>query len=696
VARSGTESIFGRWPMSASATNAPAIRRQLLANGYEPIPIRGKAPHWKRWTDGEITDARLVEIEAAHPDHSNTGIRTGQCAAIDIDLTDGAHLIEVETIIDAMLGTTPLRRVGSKGALLCYRNDQPIPKITIGLKDKRLVEILGAGQHFAAYGIHPDIGRAYEWPNDFFGGEPTQTPLTDLPLASPDQLFALAREIAAKLKALGYGDVTVSGGEQTEAPKPSTATGVPVTADIVETMLRAIPPSCDRNKWLTVCGGLTNAPVNDPAFDGLSLFTHWSRGDLHDGAPPSNFNGEEDCATEWQRDEAKRASGEAVPAFGALVLLAREHGYDGPSQSFSAQETFARFADAQPSTVERAPRNKFRVLLPKDMRDLPPPSYLIGNVLPANAIVMLFGPPASYKTFVALELAFQIATGKATALGFVAQGAVAYCAGEAPIGIAGKRFPAWMQHRGIENADAVPFALVPAVPLVSTAADVDALIEALKETGLSISLIVVDTVARALGGLDENSAKDAGLLLAASERLRDTFDCTVLLIHHTGKDESRGARGSSALLAGVDAAFEVRADSEVLAVTLRCEKMKDADPPAPMRFQGVRTCGSVVFDPMPEADYAALTRTNTSVHRLDVAAALKKLKAVNGKTVTTHILATQLAGPEAPPDVVESKKRSLQRCSKDRLRAYVTQLSEGSGHPTLWSFPTAHEEGDAQ
>jgi hypothetical protein len=677
--------------MTAPATQI--LRRQLLANCYEAIPVRGKAPHWKGWSEGEITDSRLTEIEAAHADHTNTGIRTGRCVAIDIDLANGAHAIEIEKLVVASLGGTALRRIGSKGALLCYRNEQPIPKITIGAKDKRLVEVLGAGQQFVAYGEHPATGCAYEWPNDFFGGEPIQMPIADLPAVSPDQLFGLARELCAKLKALGYGDVTVSGAAQTNgALKPSAATGIPVTLKIIEGMLRAIPPSCDRNKWLTVCGGLTNAPVADPDFDGRALFAQWSRGDLHDCATPTNFAGEDDCEKEWERDVRKRAGGESVPAFGALVILAREHGYDGPSQGFSAADTFAGLSEVQ-AGVPIAPRNKFRVLRPCDMRELPMPSYLIGNILPANSTIMLFGPPASYKTFVGLEFAFQIATGRSTEMGFVAQAAVAYCAGEAPIGIARKRFPAWMQHRAIADMDAVPFALVPAVPRVSTPADVVALIAALSATNLRFSLIVIDTVARALGGLDENSAKDAGLLLAASERLRDTFNCSVLLIHHTGKDESRGARGSSALLAGVDAAFEVKADADALVVSIRCEKMKDADPPKPIRLKGTRIFGSVVFDPIKEIDFAALTRSNTSVQRVEVAEALKALRAVDGGTVTTQELATQLAGRNARAEVVERKARALQRTAKDRLRAYVSQLGEGRGHATLWTMPTPDDAG---
>ena len=484
----------------------------------------------------------------------------------------------------------------------------------------------------------------------------------------------------------------------TETPKASVANGLPITADAIEAMVRCIPPSCNRNQWLIVCGGLCNAPVSDPAFDGLALFTAFSCGDLHGVPAPDNFKGEDDCADEWQRDQSKRAGGASVPAFGALVNLAREYGYDGPSQSFSAADTFAHVTGLGESSAPEhvAPHNKFRPLFPNMYSSLPLPAYILGKILPANAVILIYGPPGSYKTFIALEFAWQIATGRASALGPVAQGAVADCAGEAPISIARKRFPAWMQHRGIENPNAVPFALVPAVPLVSTASDVDALIASLKETGLRFSLIVIDTVARALGGLDENSAKDVGLLLAAAEKLRNTFDCSVLLIHHTGKDEGRGARGSSALIGGVDAAFEVKAEAEVLAVTLRCEKMKEADPPAPIRFQGARVFNSLVFDPMPEAEFAALTRSNTSVHHLDVAAALKALDAVNGKAVTTHVLAAEMAGADAPNNVVESKRRALIRASRDRLRAYVTQLGEGRGVSTLWSFPTLDEDGGSQ
>ena len=297
-------------PIPDAAAEASKLRRALLANGYEPLVLAGKVPPEKGWQSGEITEARLTKIEAMYPDHTNTGIRTGKCAAIDNDLTETAHADEIDEVISAELGDTPLRRVGSKGNVSCLYNPSPISKITISSKDgkhsKRLIEFLGVGQQFAAYGKHPDTGRDYDWPNAFFGGEPLQTPLTDLPVVSPDKLRKCAQAIRAKLSDLGYPNVTVSeaGVSSPEVSAPSQASGLPISPEILEAMLRCIPPSCDRHQWLIVCAGLLTAPVSDPDWDGLDLFIRWSRGDLHDGEP-SNFKGEDDCREQWHRDMEK-------------------------------------------------------------------------------------------------------------------------------------------------------------------------------------------------------------------------------------------------------------------------------------------------------------------------------------------------------------------------------------------------------
>jgi hypothetical protein len=74
-----------------------------------------------------------------------------------------------------------------------------------------------------------------------------------------------------------------------------------------------------------------------------------------------------------------------------------------------------------------------------------------------------------------------------------------------------------------------------------------------KETGTSPSLIIVDTMARALpSGSDENSAKDIGDFINTVDQIRDLFNCVVVIIHHSGHMEDKRARGSSALRAAMD------------------------------------------------------------------------------------------------------------------------------------------------
>ena len=56
------------------------------------------------------------------------------------------------------------------------------------------------------------------------------------------------------------------------------------------------------------------------------------------------------------------------------------------------------------------------------------------------------------------------------------------------------------------------------------------------------ALIVVDTLARSMGAGDENTAKDIAMFIRNCDLLRQSTGAHVMLIHHTGKDEGRGAR----------------------------------------------------------------------------------------------------------------------------------------------------------
>jgi hypothetical protein len=76
------------------------------------------------------------------------------------------------------------------------------------------------------------------------------------------------------------------------------------------------------------------------------------------------------------------------------------------------------------------------------------------------------------------------------------------------------------------------------------------------------SVVFLDTLNRAAPTADENSSKDMGEILEAAKRLQSLTGGLVVLIHHTGKDATKGLRGHSSLFAAMDAAIEVSRDGD--------------------------------------------------------------------------------------------------------------------------------------
>ena len=72
---------------------------------------------------------------------------------------------------------------------------------------------------------------------------------------------------------------------------------------------------------------------------------------------------------------------------------------------------------------------------------------------------------------------------------------------------------------------------------------VRALIRQLQPLG-PLSLVFIDTLARATPGANKNSGEDMGKALGHSRTIRQITGPLVCLIHHSGKDQAKGARGS--------------------------------------------------------------------------------------------------------------------------------------------------------
>jgi hypothetical protein len=212
-----------------------------------------------------------------------------------------------------------------------------------------------------------------------------------------------------------------------------------------------------------------------------------------------------------------------------------------------------------------------------DLDEVSPPDRLVRNLFGTTTLALIYGEPGSGKTFLVTDLGMHIALGWDWFGRRVTAGAVLYVACEGMAGLS-NRLAAFRQTNDL--APGVPFAVVPsAVDLGPDGRDAARVIHAAQQvrakTGRDVLLIVIDTLARAMVGGDENSAKDMGTFIKACDRVRIETGATVVIVHHSGKTKQSGARGSSALLGAVDTAIEVeKAKNGVRAA--RVIKQKDS------------------------------------------------------------------------------------------------------------------------
>ncbi len=214
-----------------------------------------------------------------------------------------------------------------------------------------------------------------------------------------------------------------------------------------------------------------------------------------------------------------------------------------------------------------------------------PIAWLVDGYIEEDAIAVMYGAPGKGKSFLALDVSCCIASKTLFHGRQVKPGAVFYIAGEGHNGLA-RRLRAWA-HLNQQDMPELLFISEAAAELSSSisATHVAEAVQQLADaTGETPVLIVIDTLARNFGG-DENSATDMGQFVRNADTLRRRWNATVLIVHHSGKDGDRGARGSSALKGAADAEYEVNRGNDDQLIRLVPRKMKDAEEPEPLAFE---------------------------------------------------------------------------------------------------------------
>ncbi len=247
----------------------------------------------------------------------------------------------------------------------------------------------------------------------------------------------------------------------------------------------------------------------------------------------------------------------------------------GVADDFEVLDAGEDFADllGGAAAAKAAPAAKLPRFTPVSMTtfmDRQPASWIIKGVLPRSGLAVVYGASGSGKTFLTLDMVGAVARGVDWRGHKVVPGRVVVIVAEGASGFR-SRLMAYCQFHGVDPA-ALDILVIPEAPNFLDKAHIKDLITAIKKAG-PVSVVLVDTYARVMAGGNENDAKDTGMAVAHCDLLHRVTGALVVLVHHSGKDASKGARGSGALRAAADMELEVLQlrDYRVATVT----KMKD-------------------------------------------------------------------------------------------------------------------------
>jgi hypothetical protein len=531
---------------------------KLIQNGYHIIPIEpgGKRPAIKKWSQIRATHQIYKRWISKGFREYGVGILAEHCPGIDLDIRDQELVDKLHRWCQDNLGAT-IHRIGQPPKILIpCQTDEPFTKMYSNayrdyLGDKQQIEILGRGQQYVCFHIHPDTKKPYEWPN----GSILDTPR--------DQLPVLTREKATQLIEYFHSvvppdwELKSEQGEKQEPimimdPLENLKPPLKMTHEDVAKCLRFIDPDEDYDQWVKVGFALHHQFKGSD--EGFAFWDEWSQ------EGPKYKDGE--CRSMWPGLKANLAT-----------------------TNPTTMATVKQIANKNPEQ-KKFEKSKVKLFDISQVRDkLGPITWIVKNYIEKNTLGILFGDPGSYKSFLTLDIALNVAMGTSWHGNQTKRGPVIYVAGEGFGGLS-RRVCAWEKETGNKLPNGSVFFTEKSVDFQDedSVLDLDQAIE-LVSPG-DPELVVLDTVARCFGGGDENSTTDMNTFIDHVDRLiRAKYKCSVLLVHHTGHANKERARGSMALTGAIDFGYRVKKLCN-LSVEFKNTKMKDAEPPQTTYFDG--------------------------------------------------------------------------------------------------------------
>lgn len=484
---------------------------QLVRMGFKVfpgkvIPGKGKIPANKGPWNATVSKKQVRVWGKADPDCIpliDCSDRAGESlAVIDIDMKDGK---DGEATLEELkeqgftLPETLSQKTPSGGRHLIFKTSAPIPN-SVGKLGPGL-DTRSKGGYIAYYGpfIVKPVAELPDWVREKLGKNSNKLELVP-PVEDIDEDQAMIRGVRYL---------------EDEAPLAIEGHGGDATTFRVAARLKDI--------------GL------NPNQAWTAMLNHWN----------------ERCEPPWSSEE-----------LGQKVTNAYNYGQD-TAGSHSPEAIFdddLPEEETKPAVTKTKSRLYFE--LGSEIKPKFDDSYLVKGMIGKGTLSQVYGHPGSGKTTITGDLALHLAYGMERWQGHkLSPGGVLYFSTESPESIR-RRKHAFELNYNLHGKKCL-FGLVPCtidLMNIKSPSEIVALVKEFEEqTGESVSLCVFDTLARAMQGADENSAKDMGVAIKAFDLIREHTDSAVILVHHSGKDISQGARGSSALKGAIDSEFEIKA-----------------------------------------------------------------------------------------------------------------------------------------
>ena len=325
-------------------------------------------------------------------------------------------------------------------------------------------------------------------------------------------------------------------------------------------------PSDDRELWVRM-----GMALRELGSAGCALWTEWSQ---KSGKYDPKY-----AARKWDGFDPRDTGYQAVFA------EAKRHGWLNPASK------------AAQSVTAAPPLLPFRLLIDGDLDSLQRLRWLVKPIVPDAGIGAIYGDSGTFKSFLALDMMAHVSNGREWFGNRTKAAPAVYVPFEGQGGIP-NRVKAWRLAQTMERNPDLLMALEPDQDVRSNiavvmeplnlqeAVDRDRLVTTLTELGWAGGVLCIDTLAHASNGIEENSSA-MGAMIGIFRDLQHRLGGVILLVHHSGKDQSRGMRGWSGLHAAMDFVIECQKEGEgdPREAQFRLSKVKDGTTGTVFKFR---------------------------------------------------------------------------------------------------------------